>query len=94
MSETLDARLLAILLEHEADIALERNKHRANIPENETCGASTRAGTPCKRRDIYQSGRCALHGGLSTGPRTPEGNAKVTRSLPRQRPKPMSTTEY
>lgn len=37
------------------------------------CGAKTRAGTPCKRRDLYNSGRCKLHGGLSTGPRTKEG---------------------
>ncbi|RBH54200.1 MULTISPECIES: HGGxSTG domain-containing protein [Pseudomonas] len=34
-----------------------------------TCGAKTRAGTPCKRRDLYISGRCRLHGGLSTGPK-------------------------
>lgn len=34
-----------------------------------TCGAKTRAGTPCKRRDLYNSGRCKLHGGLSTGPK-------------------------
>jgi hypothetical protein len=48
----------------------------------ETCQARTRAGTPCKRRDIYESGRCPLHGGLSTGPTTPEGKARVTRNLP------------
>ena len=42
-----------------------------------TCGATTkRHGTPCKRRDIYLSGRCKYHGGLSTGPKTPEGKAK------------------
>jgi hypothetical protein len=40
------------------------------------CGAKTRAGHPCKRRDLYASGRCALHGGLSTGPRTAEGKAR------------------
>lgn len=34
------------------------------------CGAKTRAGTPCKRRDLYDSGRCRLHGGLSTGPKS------------------------
>ena len=34
------------------------------------CGARTRAGTPCKRRDLYGSGRCRLHGGLSTGPKS------------------------
>ena len=41
-----------------------------------TCGAKTRAGTPCKRRDLYWSGRCPLHGGLSTGPRTAEGKLR------------------
>lgn len=37
------------------------------------CGAKTRAGTPCKRTDIFSSGRCKFHGGMSTGPRTAEG---------------------
>jgi hypothetical protein len=41
------------------------------------CGARTKAtGNPCKRKDIYESGRCKLHGGLSTGPRTQEGKKK------------------
>lgn len=44
-----------------------------------TCGAKTRKGTPCKRRDLYSSGRCKLHGGLSTGPKTAEGKARVGR---------------
>jgi hypothetical protein len=50
--------------------------------QRETCQARTRAGTPCKRRDIYENGRCPLHGGLSTGPTTQEGKARVTRNLP------------
>lgn len=33
-----------------------------------TCGAKTRAGTPCKRTDLFSSGRCKFHGGMSTGP--------------------------
>jgi hypothetical protein len=41
------------------------------------CGATTRKGTPCKRRDLYHSGRCWLHGGGSTGPRTPEGKYRA-----------------
>ena len=40
------------------------------------CGARTRAGTPCKRIDLYWSGRCKFHGGLSTGPTTENGKAK------------------
>lgn len=41
------------------------------------CGAKTRAGTPCKLRSLYSSGRCKFHGGLSTGARTEEGKKKV-----------------
>ncbi|WP_341303849.1 HGGxSTG domain-containing protein [Pseudomonas sp. TMP25] len=67
---------------HEASAArfaawAERDYQRpppAHVPYPEglqglTCGAKTRAGTPCKRRDLYLSGRCCLHGGLSTGPK-------------------------
>jgi len=41
-----------------------------------TCGAKTRAGTPCKQKGLHSNGRCHLHGGLSTGPTTPEGKRK------------------
>ncbi len=44
------------------------------------CGAKTRAGTPCKMKSIYYSGRCKLHGGLSTGPITEKGKAKVAKN--------------
>ncbi|MBK5966173.1 hypothetical protein CCR95_19325 [Thiocystis minor] len=37
------------------------------------CGAQTRKGTSCKQTAIYSNGRCKYHGGLSTGPVTPEG---------------------
>jgi hypothetical protein len=36
------------------------------------CGAENRRGTPCKCPAI-PNGRCRLHGGLSTGPKTPTG---------------------
>ncbi len=41
-----------------------------------TCGAKTRKGTPCKRIDLWQSGRCKYHGGMSTGAKTEEGKKK------------------
>ena len=41
-----------------------------------TCGAKTRAGTPCKLTSIYRNCRCKYHGGLSTGPKTEEGKKK------------------
>lgn len=36
------------------------------------CGAKTRSGTPCQA-PAMKNGRCRLHGGKSTGPKTPEG---------------------
>ena len=44
---------------------------------NMTCGAKTKAGTGCMQKVVYSNGRCKLHGGLSTGAKTPEGKAKV-----------------
>ena len=39
------------------------------------CLAKTRRGTPCQNPAIKGRTRCKLHGGKSTGPRTPEGKA-------------------
>jgi hypothetical protein len=39
------------------------------------CGACTRAGCPC-RQPAMKNGRCRLHGGLSTGPRTAAGRRR------------------
>lgn len=48
-----------------------------------TCGARTRSGAPCRNMAMARGRRCRMHGGLSTGPRTPEGierhRAAVTR---------------
>ena len=41
------------------------------------CLAKTRRGTPCQRAAHKHVGRCALHGGLSTGARTEEGRARL-----------------
>tara|TARA_B100000683_G_scaffold267127_1_gene300350 strand:- start:235 stop:567 length:333 start_codon:yes stop_codon:yes gene_type:complete len=41
------------------------------------CGAKTRQGSPCRRPANKRNGRCRLHGGASTGPRTKEGLAKI-----------------
>ena len=44
----------------------------------ERCLAKTRRGTECQRPAITGAGRCRLHGGRSTGPRTKEGLARIT----------------
>jgi hypothetical protein len=45
---------------------------RTTPPERRTCRAKTRKGTPCRALGLA-NGRCALHGGASTGPRTAAG---------------------
>lgn len=40
------------------------------------CGARTRVGRPC-RGPAMANGRCRMHGGASTGPRTAEGLARL-----------------
>jgi hypothetical protein len=48
------------------------------------CGArGRRKGTPCQCIVIERNGRCKWHGGLSTGPKTPEGKSRSQRNLRR-----------
>ena len=42
------------------------------------CLANTRRGTKCQRAAYKHNGRCALHGGLSTGARTQEGLQRIS----------------
>lgn len=44
------------------------------------CGAKNRRGLPCQCAAMRGKRRCRLHGGLSTGPRTPEGLERLRRS--------------
>ena len=43
----------------------------------ERCGARTKAGAPCQRPAVKRTGRCARHGGRSTGARTEGGLARI-----------------
>jgi hypothetical protein len=42
------------------------------------CCARTRKGLPCVRRVVPGRNRCPSHGGLSTGPRTAVGKARIS----------------
>jgi hypothetical protein len=44
------------------------------------CGARTRKGTLCKATCVPNMGKCRMHGGLSTGPKTAEGRARIAES--------------
>jgi len=49
--------------------------------EKERCGAYARStGKPCQA-PAMKNGRCKLHGGLSTGPKTAEGRARALSNL-------------
>jgi len=42
-----------------------------------TCLARTRSGGICQLKGNPKNGRCYLHGGASTGPKTTEGRARI-----------------
>ena len=48
--------------------------------QGQKCLAKTRRGTQCQRPARLLAGRCRLHGGNSTGPRTAEGLARLAAS--------------
>lgn len=44
------------------------------------CGAKCRNGCACRMRVVPGKRRCRLHGGLSRGPKTAEGKARIAES--------------
>jgi hypothetical protein len=55
--------------------------------ERPRCGARCRDGSPCKASAVWDrrldrpvNGRCRMHGGLSTGPKTEEGRRRIAES--------------
>ena len=46
----------------------------------EKCLALTRRGTACQKLPLRGKSRCRLHGGLSTGPKTARGRAKIAQA--------------
>jgi hypothetical protein len=44
------------------------------------CGAKNRRGLPCQCAAM-KNGRCRLHGGLSTGPKTDEGRERIRKAV-------------
>jgi hypothetical protein len=48
------------------------------------CGAKTRAGGTCQVRVELGKARCRFHGGLSTGPKTKAGRARIAQAQRRR----------
>lgn len=49
-----------------------------------TCGTKTRKGIPCRAKSELGKQRCRFHGGKSTGPKTPEGRARIAETQRRR----------
>ena len=66
--------------------ALGLTGRRTPLPHKErpTCGARNRQGNSCAVRVVPGKRRCRFHGGLSTGPRTVEGRARIAEAQRRR----------
>mgnify|MGYP004000163841 FL=1 len=71
-------------------LAKQKPQPRKTLPKylRPQCGAKTRAGGKCKATPVWdktnnkpKNGRCRMHGGLSTGARTPEGKLRALANL-------------
>lgn len=58
---------------------LKNGNPPGDLAEARRCGAKRRDGGSC-RGPAMKNGRCRMHGGVSTGPRTPEGLARSRRA--------------
>lgn len=81
--------MTAVYIRSDGEICFSLYCRNPNTPRSQrgVCQARTRKGTPCqappvwnKARDKARNGRCKLHGGLSTGPRTQEGKEAIRES--------------
>ena len=45
------------------------------------CGARKKTGERCRSKELHRAGKCRFHGGLSTGPRTPEGKQRAIAAM-------------
>ena len=62
---------------------LRHGNPRGNPNLAPRCGAKTRLGCPCKG-PAMANGRCRMHGGASTGPKTAEGKARIAAAQSRR----------
>jgi hypothetical protein len=58
---------------------LKKGNQPGDVTTTARCGAKTRRQSSCCG-PAMKNGRCQMHGGLSTGPRTPEGLERSRRA--------------
>src|SRR6476619_5373141 len=66
------------------EIGLDGNGRPIRRRDRPKCGARNRQGERCAVRVEPGKARCRFHGGLSTGPRTAEGRARVAEAQRRR----------
>jgi hypothetical protein len=59
-------------------------RQRPRRKDRPRCGAKTRAGGTCRVRVEFGKARCRFHGGLSTGPKTEAGRARIAEAQRRR----------
>jgi len=62
--------------ERKKALGLRNGNRRGDLQNIRRCGAKTRRKTACMS-PAMRNGRCRLHGGLSTGPRTQAGIERI-----------------
>lgn len=86
--------MAAIYLDKNSNVCISILTNDPRLPRKRrgTCGAKTRKNTPCqappvwnKRKDKAMNGRCKLHGGLSSGPKTEAGKEAIRESNRRRK---------
>jgi transcriptional regulator with XRE-family HTH domain len=63
-------------------VTRKENERRAKV--RVICGAKTRTGHSCGQKSEPGKRRCKWHGGKSTGPKTPEGKARIAEAQRRR----------
>ena len=73
---------------YEIALRLLSKQPRMKRADRPRCGARTRKGRPCRApavwdrgKDQARNGRCRLHGGLSTGPKTVAGIERIRQAV-------------
>jgi hypothetical protein len=67
-----------------AENLLNQPNLRRRRKDRPLCGAKTRAGGTCMVRVEFAKTRCRFHGGLSTGPKTEAGRARIAEAQRRR----------
>ena len=68
----------------QARAAAEKREAQRLIRLRVLCGAMNRKGQPCRLKSEPSRRRCKFHGGRSTGPKTPEGRARIAEAQRRR----------